>query len=249
MKKYLLAASLTAGLAAVAAPAFAEVSGTVGANYARADAGGADTDTYGISGGIAIPTGGSLAVLLDGAYSHNDDADLDVFDAAGHLITRNESRAWGGYVSYAHADGGGADVDVLGVGGEYAKFFTNSTLAVTLGYANADDLDVDATGVLGEYRIFATDNLRFDINAGYARVNTNFGDDDGTQVGAGVEYRFNGSPISLGATYSYVDIGGTGGDANVFGVSLRYNFGSSSLKSRDRTDNTFGGAGLGSFIR
>jgi hypothetical protein len=248
MKKYVLAASLTAGLALVGAPALAQVSGTVGAGYSRADSSGPDTDTYGVNGGVTIPTSGSLAVLLDGSYSHNDDADLDIFGANAHLITRNDSNAWGGYVSYAHADASGGDANAWGVGGEYAKFFKSSTLALTLGYENEDDLDIDATGLIGEYRIFATDNLRFDLNAGYARINSNFGDDDGTEIGAGVEYRFSAAPISIGAAYTHYDADNT--DANVFGISLRYDFGNGSLKARDRTGNTFGGVnGVAAFIQ
>jgi hypothetical protein len=247
MKKYVLAASLTAGLALVGAPALAQVSGSVGANYSRTDQSGPDTDTYGVNGGVAIPTGGSLAVLLNGAYAHNDDADVDLFDASAHLITRNDSQAWGGYLGYTHADVTGGDVDAWGIGGEYAKFFTNSTLALTLGYENEDDLDVNATGLLGEYRIFATDNLRFDINAGYARVDTNFGDGDGTQIGAGVEYRFDAVPISIGANYAHFDTDIA--DSNVFGISLRYNFGSKSLKDSDRKGNTFGGRALAAFLQ
>jgi hypothetical protein len=247
MKKYVLAASLTAGLALIGAPSFAQVSGSVGANYSRTDTSGPDTDTYGINGGVTIPASGSLAVLLDGSYAHNDDADLDVFDARAHLITRNDSQAWGGYVGYTHADATGGDANAWGIGGEYAKFFNASTLALTLGYVNEDDVDVNATGLIGEYRIFATDNLRFDINAGYARVDTNFGDEDGTEIGAGVEYRFSAVPISIGANYTHYDADIA--DANVFGISLRYNFGSKSLKEDDRKGNTFGGRGIAAFVQ
>ena len=65
----------------LAAPAFAQVSGTVGAELLRDD----DTDSdaaYGVNSGVTIPTGGSLAVLLEGSYSTNDDADIDTL--AGH---------------------------------------------------------------------------------------------------------------------------------------------------------------------
>ncbi|MEP7209526.1 MAG: hypothetical protein ABI740_01705 [Alphaproteobacteria bacterium] len=242
MNKYVLAATLTAGLAVVGAPSFAQVSGTVGANYSRTDTSGPDTDTYGVNGGVTIPTSGNLAVLVDGSYAHNDDADIDAFNGTAHLITRNESNAFGGYVGFAHADvGGGGDADAWSAGGEYAKFFKSSTLALTLGYAKQEHGGTDASALIGEYRIFASDNLRFDINAGYAH----FGDfdthDDGTEIGAGVEYRFGAAPISLGAAYTHYD--SDFGNANVLGVSLRYDFGNGSLKARDRTGNTFGALG------
>ena len=63
---------------------------------------------------------------------------------------------------------------------------------------------------------------------------------DGFQIGAGVEYRFANSPFSIGGNVGYVDTDG-GGDATVFGITGRIDFGNDSLKSRDRTGNTFGG--------
>ena len=63
------------------------------------------------------------------------------------------------------------------------------------------------------------------------------------QLGAGVEYRFDNSPISIGAAYSHVDAGGGGGSADIVGVTLRLDFGNASLKARDRTGNTFSGFG------
>jgi hypothetical protein len=247
MKKYVVTASLIAGLSMVSGAAFAQTSGTVGVNYSHVDAGG-DADAYGVSGGVTIPTGGSLAVLLDGSYSKNDDYNIDTLTGTAHLITRDDSRAWGGFVGLSNVDTGGSDYDAWGVGGEYAKFFTGSTLAFTVGYASIDDLDADAVGVLGEYRIFATDNLRFDIGAGWAKVDTGFGDDDGTEIGAGVEYRFNGAPVSLGANVSHIDSGGS--NVDYIGASLRFDFGNGSLKERDRKGNTFGGlSGLSSFFQ
>src|SRR5262245_32036815 len=115
MKKYILSAALVAGLSMIALPATAQV-GTVGVTYSRADFGAGDTDTYGINGGVAIQTSGDMVVLLDGAWSHNDDADLDTETASAHLDIRNDDMAWGGFVGLAHVDaGGGGDADAWGV--------------------------------------------------------------------------------------------------------------------------------------
>lgn len=237
MKKYVVSASLLAGLSMLAAaPAFAQVSGTVGANYSRDD--DTDSDAYGVNGGVTIPTGGSLAVLLEGSYSTNDDADIDTLAGTAHLISRNDSQAFGGFATFAQADGGVVDVDVYGVGGEYAKFFDQGTLALGLSYLTADDTDVDATALTGEYRIFASDNLRFDLGAGYGMIDTPLGDDDAIAFGAGVEYRFGGAPVSLGANVRRLDA--DSGDSTVFGATLRFDFGNGSLKERDRKGNTFG---------
>jgi hypothetical protein len=249
VKKYVVTASLLAGLSMVSGNAFAQTTGTVGANFSHIDAdGGGDADSYGVNAGVSIPMGGTLAVLLDGSYTTNDDADIDTLAGTAHLITRDASTAWGGFVGLANIDAGIGDDNAWTVGGEYAKFFDTTTLAFQAAYATADDSDVDVWGLSGEYRIFADDNLRFDLGAGWARVDTGFGDGDGFQVGAGVEYRFAGSPFSIGGNVSYIDSDDLG-DATTVGATLRFDFGSDSLKSRDRNGNTFGSfGGLAAFL-
>ena len=69
--------------------------------------------------------------------------------------------------------------------------------------ATVDDLDVDLMGLNGEFRMFANDNLRFDLGAGFAQADAGGVDADVMSFGAGVEYRFAGSPFSLGASYTY----------------------------------------------
>ncbi|MDP3492516.1 MAG: hypothetical protein Q8R82_05340 [Hyphomonadaceae bacterium] len=249
MKKYVVSASLLAGLSMVSGAAFAQTSGTIGANIAHVDPDNGDnSQTYGINGGASISLGGNLAVLVEGAYSTNDDADVDTLSGAAHLISRDATQAFGGFVGLANVDGGGADADVWSIGGEYAKFFDTSTLAFTAAYASADDTDVDAWGLQGEYRVFLDDNTRFDIGLGWANIDTGFGEGDGFQIGSGVEYRFEGSPISIGGNVSYVEVADSDG-VMVVGGTLRFDFGNDSLKARDRTGNTFGSVnGLLSFL-
>lgn len=250
MKKYVVTASLMAGLSMVSGAAFAQTSGTIGANWSHVDPdGGSETDGYGINGGVAIPVGGNLAVLLDASWSTVDDTDVDLTTGTAHLISRDADGAWGGFVGLGNLDAGGIDADLWSVGGEYAKFFDSSTLALSVAYATIDDTDVDLWGLSGEYRIFSNDNLRFDLGGGWARVDTGFGDGDGFQVGAGVEYRFAGTPFSIGGNVSYLNSDDLG-DATTIGATLRFDFGNESLKSRDRTGNTFGSlGGLASFLQ
>jgi len=249
VKKYVVTASLLAGLSMVSGAAFAQTSGTIGATVAHVDPDNGDnSQSYGINGAAAMSLGGNLAVLVEGAYDTNDDADIDTLSGSAHLISRDASQAFGGFVGLANVDGGGADADVWSVGGEYAKFFDASTLAFTAAYASADDTDVDAYGLHGEYRVFFDDNTRFDIGLGWANIDTAFGDGDGFQFSTGVEYRFADSPISLGGNFSYYDVA----DADavmVVGATLRFDFGNASLKARDRTGNTFASTnGLLSFL-
>ena len=249
MKNYVVTASLLAGLSMVSGAAFAQTSGTIGATVAHVDPDNGDnSQTYGINGAASISLGGNLAVLVEGAYGTNDDADVDTLSGAAHLISRDATQAFGGFVGLANIDGGGADADVWSIGGEYAKFFEESTLAFTAAYASADDTDVDAWGLQGEYRVFFDDNTRFDMGLGWANIDTGAGEGDGFRIGAGVEHRFEASPISIGGNVSYVEVA----DADavmVVGATLRFDFGNESLKARDRTGNTFASTnGLLSFL-
>ena len=240
MKKYVVTASLLAGFSMFSGAAFAQ-SGTIGAGVTHVDTDAGDADIIGVNGGAAFQLGGNLAVLVDANYTTNDDADVDVLTGTGHLISRDANGAFGGFVGLGNIDAGGGDVDLWTAGGEYAAFYDNSTFVATLAYATIDDVDVDIWGLSGEYRIFSTNNLRFDLGAGYARIDSG-ANADAFSVNAGVEYRFDGTPFSIGGNLSYIDLDG-GGDATVVGATLKFDFGNDSLKSRDRTGNTFGSFG------
>ncbi len=86
------------------------------------------------------------------------------------------------------------------------------------------------------------------IGLGWANIDTGFGEGDGFQIGAGLEHRFEASPISIGGNVSYVEVA----DADavmVVGATLRFDFGNESLKARDRSGNTFSSTnGLLSFL-
>ncbi len=240
MKKYVVTASLMAGLSMVSGAAFAQTSGSVGANFTRIDTDFGDGDAYGIDGEAIFPTGGSWSAIIEGAYDDSDDAD-STLSAQGHLITNGANNAWGGFVGVSDSDSG----TVYVIGGEYAQFFEASTLAFNVNYGNDDDNDVDAYGINGAYRMFASDNLRFDIGASFGRAESGGFDADINSIGAGVEYRFADSPFSIGAAYSRVD--GDILEADVIGVTLRMNFGDSTLKEADRKGSTF--TGLGSALQ
>ncbi len=240
MKKYVVTASLMAGFSMVSGAAFAQTTGTIGATAQHIDpTGGDNTQTYGVNGGVALDLGSTLAVLLDASYSTNNDSDVDTIGGTAHVLSRDADRAFGGFLGYANVDGGSDNSDVWSVGGEYAKFFDTSTLAFTGAFATANDTNVDAWGLQAEYRLFADDNTRIDFGAGWANIDYGSDDGDGSQLGAGVEHRFAGSPISLGANISYVDTA-VSSDAMVVGGTLRFDFGNGSLKERDRKGNTFG---------
>ncbi len=235
MKKYVVTASLMAGLSMVSGAAFAQT-GSVGVNAVRVDTDLGDADAYGVDGEVIFAAGGGWSTILEGSFTDVDGGD-SATAVQGHLVNLSGNSAWGGFVGVADTDGS----TVFSIGGEYAHFFDTSTLAFNVNYGNDDDANVDAYGVSGAYRIFGSDNLRFDIGASLGRAESGGLDADISSVGVGVEYRFDNSPFSVGAAYSRVD--GDIAEANVFGLTARWNFGDQTLKAADRAGKTFTGLG------
>jgi hypothetical protein len=246
MKSYAVAASLAAGFFIFSGAASAQV-GTVSANYSRMEFDDNifapdDLDEVAIDGAVAFQTGGDTFLQIDGAYSTADEADLDLISLGGHWGVRRGDIAYAGFAGFGRSEYPGGDSNIWGVGGEFAKFFDRSTLVLAAGWATAGNApfseDIEILGLTGEYRFFATDNLRFDVRGGWADIKEEFSGDDGTYIGAGVEWRLPSTPMSIGADYKHLDIG-SAGNSNTFGATLRFDFGSQSLKDRDRRGNTF----------
>jgi hypothetical protein len=236
MKKHVVtAASVLAGLSMISGTAFAQT-GSVGANFVKVDTDFGDGEAYGVDGEVIFDVGGGWAGMIEGAFSDSDDSD-SVVGAKGHMINRGATNAWGGFIGLSDTDGS----NPISVGAEYAQFFDTSTLALNLAYTTDDDNDVDLTAVNGAYRIFAGDNLRFDIGASLGRAESGGFDADVSALGVGVEYRFDASPFSIGASYTRLD--GDIAEADVFGITARWNFGDSTLKAADRAGKTFTGLG------
>ncbi|MBS0385739.1 MAG: hypothetical protein JSS00_10380, partial [Proteobacteria bacterium] len=49
----------------------------------------------------------------------------------------------------------------------------------------------------------------------------------------GAEYQFDAAPVSIGASYNHVEFNDSNVSANIWGVTLRYNWGGT-LRDRDR---------------
>ncbi len=233
MKKYVVTASVLAGLSMISGTAFAQT-GSVGANFTKIDSDFGDADSYGVDGEVIFDVGSGWAGIVEGSFSDSDDTDSAI-GATGHMINRGANNAWGGFIGLTDSDGS----NVLSVGGEYAQFFDASTLAANLTYSTDDDADVDLVALNGAYRIFASDNLRFDIGASLGRAESGGVDADVNSIGVGVEYRFDQSPFSIGAAYTRAD--GDIAEADILGVTFRWNFGDTTLKAADRAGKTFTG--------
>jgi hypothetical protein len=248
MKKVAVLASLAAGLGVFAAPAMAQ-NGHIGVSYGESEVDDVDSTAINIDGAIAF-SAGALAIKLDGFVGDTDtdgvistDSTSQSFGGTVHLGVLNESQAFGGYAGYVDVDSDKFYV----VGGEYAKFLGNSTFVVGAGFGQIDETDVDIYGVNGEFRFFVSDDFRLDLGASWINADGPGGDADGIGAGVGLEYRLPGSPISIGANYQYSEVDDLNSDGSMFGVSLRFDFGSGSLKARDRngagTFDALGGFG------
>jgi hypothetical protein len=228
MKLYALAASLAVGFGML--PEASAQRGTIGAGVG-------DEEDFRAEGGLTIPASSGLAFLLDGAYVRGDN-ETDIISGAGHLISRNSGRAWGGFIGASRTDFGIGEIDAWTVGGEYARFLPRYTLAARVDYSAIDDTDADAWGLSGEYRLFAEDNLRFDFGGGLSLVDDG---DDAVVLAGGAEYRFRNSPFSIGGRFGWINADDD--DETSFGVTARVDFGNRTLKDRDRNGNTFGAVG------
>ncbi len=219
-------------LAVAAAPGVASAaSGYVGVTYSNTDVdNGGSNNAWGAEGSVVFSGSSQISFELDGAIADGDDTDT-VTAATGHVFVRNDSYLFGGFVGAAHSD----DSTTWSVGLEANKYFEAWTLAGAIAYANNNDADVSGWGVNAQARVFPTDNFRLQGNVGWAQVDLPGGDDDNAwTAGVGAEYQFAALPISVGATYNHVEFNDTDVSANVWGVTLRYNFGGGSLRDRDR---------------
>ena len=218
-------------LAVAAAPGVASAaSGYVGLNYSNTDVdNGGSNNAWGAEGSVVFSGSSQISFELDGAIANGDDTDT-VTAGTAHVFTRNDSYLFGGFVGASHSD----DSTTWSAGLEANKYFENWTLAGAIAYANNNDADVDGWGVNAQARFFPTDNFRLQGNVGWAQVNLPGGDDDNAwTAGVGAEYQLEAMPISIGATYNHVEFNDADVSANVWGVTLRYNWGGS-LRDRDR---------------
>jgi hypothetical protein len=232
MKKHVvMTAGLLAGLSMISGTAFAQT-GSVGVSAVRVDTDFGDADAYGVDGDVTFGAGNGWQTTLAASFTDSDDTD-GATSGQVHFDNYSGGSAWGLFAGLSD-DG---DSTTWDAGAEYAMFMADSTFAVNVNYANNDDADVDAYGVSAAYRWFMTPNFRLDIGGTLGRAESSGIDIDVNTIGAGLEWRMDNSPFSVAAAYTRVD--GDLVEADVFGLSLRWNFGDESLKAADRNGKTF----------
>jgi hypothetical protein len=217
-----------AAILAVAVPSVASAqTGYVGAVYGEADTGVDDGEFYGAEGAVAFSGSGSIVFEIDASIVDSDEGDTG-YGLTGHVLSRNDDHAFGGFVGIAGSD----DTESWVAGLEANKYFANWTLAGAVGYGNNDDFDTDGWGVNVEARAFLNDNFRLNGNIGWANVEGPADDEDVAVYGVGGEYQFATVPISIAAGYNTADF--DAGDVDTWTIGVRWNFGGQTLRDRDR---------------
>jgi hypothetical protein len=242
MKRPFLAVSATA-LLFVAAPAFAQdISGYVGAAYAHDEAstplGDDDGDGWFVEGAAHFGLGYNAQMQLD--LSHSDTDELETTLGTVHLVSRMGGGAVGAFAGAARTEDGFGDADTWIVGLEGHRYYEFTTLTGSLAYGKVDDFDENFAGATVGVRYFPRENLRLDAGLTWARADIE-GFDSGNlwSLGIGAEYQFDEFPVSLYASYSHGELEDADLDVDLFRVGVRFNFGTATLKARDRTGASF----------
>jgi hypothetical protein len=254
MKKYILGASLVAGVSMIAAPATAQASGYIGGSYGQIEIDdgttSVDGDLLGIDGAVAVPLGG-LYFQANAAFNQisDDTSDSNLMSGSAHLGVRNAQWALAGFVGVTNNE----DLDSTGIyyGGEFAYYLPQFTIALGGGFGNMDDTDVEVNGITAEGRFFATDNFRIDAHGGVGSLDlAGIVEVDTKNIGVGAEWKPDNFPISFYAAYDVSSIDDADLDLSTISVGIRFDFGNGTLKLRDRNGPTFRSlAGLEGFGR
>lgn len=246
MKKYFLTASLVAGASMIAAPAMAQATGYVGASYGqfKGEVSGADANSNvaAIEGVVSFPV--STGMVIQGGLNYaNVDGDFletSVLEGSAHLGWKQADWAIGGYVGLSQNDD--ADFDTFWYGGEVVKYFNQFSLSGAVAAGSIDDADADLLSLGGEGRYFVSDNIRLDGRLGWASIDDGSSSDiDGFNFGIGGEWKPDNFPVSFTAAIDRqtIDLLGTDLDLTTMQVGVRFDFGSGTLKARDRSGPAF----------
>lgn len=232
MKKLLIGA---AAAVAIAAPgvASADTNAVVGVHYGNTDYGPGDWDSYGISGAFSHDFTNGWFLQAEGDQSRADvgTADLSQGYGAIHYGTRNDTFAFGGFVSFEEFFA----LSGTGVGIEGQWNLNNLVLGGSLGQVDYDLFSIVALQADAKY--FITPN--FSVNALVSQNDADEFDTDWTAYGVGAEYRFHG-PVSVSANWRTDDF--DYGEAESFSIGLTFDLGAGSLFERQTSGPSLQGA-------
>lgn len=181
-------------------------------------------------------------IQLDGGYTNVHDSAADLYSLGGHFFDRGDHWLWGGYLGYDRFNQSGDDINEWTIAGQTQYYADKTILSGNLSYSRTEQTGekINTYELTGDARFFATDNLSFNLDAGFGRLDTDTtGDGNFTTYGFGGEWKPDALPVSLFANVDVLDPKGPGND-RAWSIGIRYNWGAS-LYDRDRN-----GAGLSS---
>ena len=194
----------------------------------------AETNSTSLAAVAALELRGRSQIQFDGLVSFSDELSGGndfIYGGTAHWVARERGWMAGGFAGFLDSEG----QDVVWVGGaESALYFGRFTLAGVLAYASSTGSDLDAIVAQGEGRYFFTKNLRADLTAGIVNYDIGAVEFDGTQLGAGAEFRFPESSMSVFGRYDTLDFDGGAPTLDAAKIGLRFNF-DNNLAFRDES--------------
>lgn len=234
-------------------PAFAQGSGYVGVRYEmfELDLGGVielDGGAVRVDGAYVIPLDGNFGIQLDAsvarARTESFGQDSETLSGSATLFYRTDHFSISAFAGVGKLWVHGAPNDDHFGGGIEAKAYLGPvSLGATYSMIDSEGaFGTSGDGVDLSARFFPTDNLA--LHAGYTMLDVDFGPADfGLHVWRlGIEYQPRNFPLSFHGGYSRTESDSLGFTQDQVHIGLRYNFGTQTLKQRDRS-----GASLAAF--
>lgn len=226
-------------------------------NKGKTDLFSIDNKTWALRGAVNYDAGGGLNIQGDIDYGRTnvENFDFDRMAGTGHVYYRpTQDYAIGAFGQMSRFSTDyfdrfiipGLDTHVTDkVGGlEAAVFSDAATFYGQIGYGKASWMSYDADHLMGRlgFRYFVTDNIRFDMEGAAHRLSYMNVDLDANTLKTVVNYRPDGTPVSVFAGYRYdewkpslsgVELGKEKNHSILAG--LRFHFGSASLKDEEKS--------------
>lgn len=235
MKKFLAGAAAAAAILAPAA-ASADTNAVIGLQYTNGEIDNFDWDQYGIEGAFNHAFGNGTYVQFDAASGRVDldGAELSNGYGAVHYGVRNDTYAFGGFVSFDEFFFYSGTA--LGVEGQW--YLPNLVFNGSIGYTDFGDLDVSTTSASIDGSYFFTPNLSLTGVVTFA--DDELYGDDLTAWGIGGEYRFADNPVSIELGYRQADV--YDDDVTAWTIGLNIDLGADTLYERATTGPSLNGA-------
>lgn len=235
MKKFLVGAVATA---AILAPglASADTNAVVGFQYTGAEIDSTDWDQYGINGAFSHDFAGGTYIQFDAASERVDLSGccFSTGYAAAHYGVRNDSYAFGGFVSFDEL----FIYSGLGYGVEGQWYLPNMVFNGSVAYTDFSDLDVSTTSASIDGSYFFSPNLS--VTGAVTMADDELYGDDLTIWGLGGEYRFANHPVSIELGYRQGEVFGE--DTSAWTIGFNIDLGADSLYDRATSGPSLSGA-------